>query len=309
MTIPNLDSLIRSAGSTPRKPRLAIARSGDAFVLEAAIQARAAGLVEPVLIGDLETTGRIAENMHLDLSALRLVHVPEDNAAVTQAVRMFREGEADLIMKGSVATSTLLKAILNKAHGVPPKGILSHVTVFENPLSGGLMLLSDAAVNILPNLQRKVEIVRNALAVARALGLNAPRVAMLAATEKVNYPAMPATLDADLVARMAQEGAFGEARVAGPMALDLALSPAAAASKRFTSEVAGQADVLISPDIESGNVLYKCLTTLLGLDVAGVVVGSSVPVVVPSRGDSARSKLLSIALAVHLQDALQLDHR
>ncbi|SMP48812.1 phosphate butyryltransferase [Desulfonatronum zhilinae] len=307
MTITSLDDLIRSAATADQSPKLAIARSGDAFVLEAAMQAYAAGVVEPVFIGDMDATRRIAENLGADISDLRGVDLPDDEAAVREAVRMFREGEAALIMKGAVSTSTLLKAVLDKTGGVPPQGILSHVTVFENPHSGKLMLLSDAAVNIRPNLQRKVEILRNALTVARALGIAAPRAAMLAATEKVNYPAMPSTLDADLIARMGREGALGDAHVAGPMALDLALSAKAAASKRFQNEVAGQADILITPDIESGNVLYKCLNTLLGLDVAGVVVGSSVPIVVPSRGDSPRSKLLSMALAVYLVRAVSHD--
>ncbi|WP_045221729.1 bifunctional enoyl-CoA hydratase/phosphate acetyltransferase [Desulfonatronum thioautotrophicum] len=300
MTITSLDDLIRSAVASPSSPKLAIARSGDIFVLEAAMQAYSAGLLEPVLIGDQNITRRIAHDLSLDISSLRCIHLPDDEAAVREAVRMYREGEAALIMKGAVSTSTLLKAVLDKTSGVPPQGILSHVTVFENPASGKLMLLSDAAVNIRPNLQRKVEILRNALNVARALGMTVPRAAMLAATEKVNYPAMPATLDADLIARMGQEGAFGDALVGGPMALDLALSAQAATSKGFQSPVAGNADILITPDIESGNVLFKSLNTLLSLDVAGVVVGSSVPIVVPSRGDSAHSKLLSMALAVHL---------
>jgi len=246
ITIISLDDLIRFAATADQSPKLAIARSGDAFVLEAAMQAYAAGVVEPVLVGDMDATRRIADDLGADISGLRGVDFPEDEAAVREAVRMFREGEAALIMKGAVSTSTLLKAVLDKTSGVPPLGILSHVTVFESPHSGRLMLLSDAAVNIRPNLQRKVEILRNALIVARTLGIAAPRAAMLAATEKVNYPAMPSTLDADLIARMGRDGAFGDAHV------------------------------------------------------AGVVVRSSVPIVVPSRGDSARSKLLSIALAVFL---------
>ncbi|GAB6060875.1 phosphate acyltransferase [Desulfonatronum parangueonense] len=300
MPIVSLDELVRRSIPDDNPPRLAIARSGDAYALEAALNAYAAGLIEPVLIGDMEATSRIARDLRTDMAGLRQVHLADDVAAVREAVRMFREHEADLIMKGGVGTSTLLKAVLDKTQGVPPQGIISHVTVFKNPHAEKLLLLSDAAVNIRPNLQRKVEIVRNALDVARKLGIARPRVALLAATEKVNFPAMPATLDADLIARMGAEGAFGDARVAGPMALDIALSDRSAASKDFVDEVAGHADILITPDIESGNVLYKCLNTLLGLDVAGVVVGSSVPIVVPSRADSPRSKFLSIALAVFL---------
>jgi phosphate butyryltransferase len=300
MRFANLDDLVYSIPSRTQPPRVAIARSADAFVLEAALHAYTHGLAEPILIGDMDATRLVAETLQADIAALPKVHLPNDESAVREAVRLYRNGEAALIMKGRVPTSTLLKAVLDKTHGVPPHGILSHVAVFENPLTHRLMLLSDAAVNIRPNLQRKVEIVRNALFVATSLGMLRPRVAMLAATEKVNFPAMPATLDADLISRMAVEGVFNDAFIAGPMPLDIALSPTAAANKDVGGDVAGQADILVTPDIESGNILYKCVNTLLGLDVAGVVVGSTVPIVVPSRSDTARSKFLSLALAVYL---------
>lgn len=306
MHIHSLDALIAAAkDKTSGAPaRVAIARCADAFVLEAALHAQREKLAEPVLIGDMARTREVAHALKADISGLQSIDVADDEAAVREAVSLLRQGQASLIMKGGVGTSTLLKAILDKSSGLPPQGILSHVAVFEEPRTRRLMLCTDSAVNIRPNMQRKVEIVRNALAVARALGLNAPRVAMLAATEKVNYPAMPATLDADLVSRMAAEGAFGTAHVAGPMALDVALSPQAAACKGVSGPVAGHADILVAPDIESGNMLYKALNTLLGLDIAGVVVGCPAPVVVPSRGDSVRSKLLSLALAVYLTKSL-----
>ncbi len=308
MPIHSLDELIIAAKAAAGQPlpKVAIARCADAFVLSAAVHALDQGLAEPVLIGDMTRTRIVARELNLDISALESIDVADDKAAVHEAVSLFRRNRAALIMKGKVSTSTLLKAVLDKSQGALPKGILSHVAVFEEPRTKRLMLCTDSGVNIRPNMQRKVEIVRNALAVARALGLNRPRVAMLAATEKVNYPAMPATLDADLIVKMAAQGGFGPAHVAGPMALDIALSPEAAACKGVTGPVAGQADILVAPDIESGNILYKALNTLLGLDIAGVVVGSPAPVVVPSRADSARSKLLSLALAVYLaQDSPQ----
>jgi len=300
MAIDSLRGLLLAALPDDALPRVAIARSADAFVLAAAMQAYAAGLAEPVFIGDADATRAVAEGLGVDISPLRMVHIPDDEGAVREAVRLYREGEVALIMKGLVSTATLLKAILDKEHGVPPAGVLSHVSVFEDPHSPRLMLLTDPGVNIRPNLQRKAEIVRNALAVARALGIERPRVALLAATEKVNFPAMPATLDADLLSKMGAQGEFGDARLAGPMALDIALSPTAAACKHVENEVAGCADILVTPDIESGNILYKCLNTLMGREMAGVVVGSRVPVVVPSRGDSPQSKYYSIALAAFL---------
>lgn len=302
MRIRSLDELIDAAGTPAGRPlpKVAIARCADAFVLSAAVHAHARGLAEPVLIGDAARTRIVARELNLDISALESLDIAEDEAAVREAVRLFRQGRVGLIMKGRVSTAALLKAVLDKSRGIPPTGVLSHVAVFEEPRSRRLMLCTDSGVNIRPNMQRKVEIVRNALVAARALGLDRPRVAMLAATEKVNYPAMPATLDADLIAKMAAQDGFGPADVAGPMALDIALSPEAAACKGVAGPVAGQADILVAPDIESGNILYKALNTLLGLDIAGVVVGCPAPVVVPSRGDSARSKLLSLALAVYL---------
>ncbi|WP_028588668.1 bifunctional enoyl-CoA hydratase/phosphate acetyltransferase [Desulfocurvus vexinensis] len=300
MPVDSLRALVREALPEGPPPRVAIARSANGFVLAAAVAAWQAGLAEPVLIGDMDATARVAAERGLDITPFEQIETPDDETAVRQAVDLFRQGRAALIMKGLVPTATLLRAVLDKEHGAAPKGILSHVTLFEEPHSGRLMLLTDPAVNIRPNLQRKVEIVRNAVGVARRLGIPRPRVAMLAATEKVNFPAMPATLDADLLAKMGEQGEFGDARVAGPMALDVALSPQAASLKRVQGDVAGQADILVAPDIESGNVLYKCLNTLLDLDMAGVVVGSRVPIVVPSRGDSPRTKFLSIALAAFL---------
>ena len=308
-----LDDLIQAARTLGPKPRLAIAPCAERFILRAALLAAEKGLVEPVFIGDRERACTAAESLCANFSDFEFVDCPDDHEAVALAVEYFRTGRAQLVMKGLVPTATLLKAVLNKEAGlVAPGGILSLVSAFDAPLppprpgENGqtpvprLMLLTDAGVNIRPNLQRKVDIIKNALTVARALGIVRPRVAVLAATEKINFPAMPATLDADLLSKMAADGAFGDALVAGPLALDLAVSPRAAALKGVTNPVAGHADILVAPDIESGNILYKALNSFLDTPIASVVVGSRVPVVVPSRGDSERSKFASIALAVHL---------
>jgi len=324
MDTPRLTSLaqvVRAVTARGRPVRVAIAPCAEEFVLRAALNAAAAGLAEPVFLGDMARTRAVAERLGLDLSAFECRDCPDDVQAVTLAVDLFRQGRAQLIMKGLVSTSTVLKAVLVKDAGlVPAGGILSHVTVFDAPDGapdgapddapdgapgcgqGGqrLMLLTDAGVNIRPTLQRKVDILKNALAVARRLGISPPRAAMLAATEKVNYPAMPATLDADIIAKMADSGEFGDALVAGPLALDLAVSPAAAAMKGIENPVAGRADILCTPDIESGNILYKALNSFMNITLASVVVGSRVPVVVPSRADSEQSKFASIALAAYL---------
>lgn len=279
-------------------PKVAIARSAEGHVLRAGIEAYERRVAEPVLIGDIEETQRIADDRGLDISPFQTIHLPDDQQTVVEAVRLFREGETQFIMKGLVSTATLLKAVLNKQTGVPNPGrILSHVSVFESPVDNRLMLMTDPGVNIAPSLQRKADILKNALDVARKLGLEHPKVAILAATEKINYPAMPATLDGDILTKMSKQGEFGDAEVLGPISLDLAVSKDVAACKRFDSPVAGCADILVTPNIEAGNILYKALTTLSGCTMAAVVVGSRVPVVVPSRGDSDASKFHSIALA------------
>ncbi len=296
----SLEGVVQAVLDGGSRPRVAVARCADTFVLRAALDAWDRDLAEPILIGDMDKTADVARELGLDIGAFQCLHVTDDTVAVAEAVRLYRENKADLIMKGLVPTSTLLKAVLNKETGVPPKGILSHVTVFEARGENRLMLLTDAGVNIRPNLQRKADILNNALGVARALGMERPKAAILAATEKVNFPAMPATLDADLLAKMAAEGAFGKADVAGPMALDIAVSPQAARTKRVVNAVAGCADILCAPDIESGNILYKALSSLVRVPMAGVVVGSAVPVVVPSRGDPSQNKFYSLALAAYL---------
>ncbi|MGE4504634.1 MAG: phosphate acyltransferase [Desulfovibrionaceae bacterium] len=327
--IASLDELLDAARSSGPPPRIAIAPCAEEFVLRAGADAAAMGLAEPLFIGDRDASLRKAEAAGIDISPFGLIHEPDETLAVQRAVAAYRAGEAGLLMKGLVSTATLLRAVLDKQSGVPPRGLLSHVTAFRLPhprqrpedsldtslqnakmarVEEGLTLLTDAAVNIKPSLQRKVDIIKNALEVARVLGMAQPRVALLAATEKVNYPAMPSTLDADIISKMAAQGEFGEALVAGPLSLDLAISPASAACKGLGGPVPGRADVLVAPDIEAGNVLYKSLSALAQVPLASVVVGSEVPVVVPSRADSERSKLCSIALAVLLSRSASAAH-
>lgn len=300
MTINSLDDIIKAVRKHGKRTRVAIAPCAEEFVMRSALTAHEEGIAEPIFIGNKEKAHRVAREHGMDIDGFEFHEENDDAQAVSTAVSFFKEGKTDLIMKGLISTSVILKAILNKQTGVPPKGIISHVTAFEAPGGERLILLTDAGVNIKPNLQRKADILRNALDVARKLGIKNPKAAILAATEKVNYPAMPATLDADILAKMSAEGAFGDARVAGPLALDLAISNTAAACKGIDNPVAGCADILLTPEIESGNILYKALTTIAGKTLASVVVGSEVPIVVPSRGDSDSSKFNSIALACYL---------
>lgn len=321
-----LDDIIRAVQEHGSTLRVAIAPCAERFVLRAALDAARLGLAQPVFIGNRERACAAAQTLCPNFAEFEFIDCDDDAEAVHKAVELYREGRAQLIMKGLVSTSTLLKAVLAKDAGlVTPGGILSLVSVFDAPPQAAesdvdanelgtlgvaslpdadqaprLMLLTDAGVNIRPNLQPKMDILKNAIGVARALGIARPRAAVLAATEKVNFPAMPATLDADLLSKMAADGIFGDALVAGPLALDLAVSPTSARLKGVDNPVAGHADILLAPDIESGNILHKAIGMLLGAPIASVVVGSKAPVVVPSRGDSERSKLASIALAVFL---------
>ncbi len=301
-TITSLDEIISAVRNHSRPARVAIAPCAEEFVIRSALTAHKEGIADPVFIGNLEKSLSVAAEHGLNIDGFEFHEENDDVEAVATAVAMFKEGKTDLIMKGLVSTSVVLKAILNKQTGVPPKGIISHVTVFEASSRQRLILLTDAGVNIKPNLQRKADILRNAIDVARKLGIQRPKAAILAATEKVNYPAMPATLDADILAKMGAEDAFGEADVVGPLALDLAISQTAANCKGIDNPVAGNADILLTPEIESGNILYKALATIANKTMASVVVGSDVPIVVSSRGDSDSSKFHSIALACYLAE-------
>ncbi|GFM32078.1 bifunctional enoyl-CoA hydratase/phosphate acetyltransferase [Desulfovibrio subterraneus] len=297
MTIRSLEQLAGHMLGLKIRTRLAVAACAEDFVIQACLAAYEKGLVDPIFVGDQDKVTKIAERLGADMSPFERHHETEPAAAVDLCIKLYKAGDAGAIMKGKVNTDVLLRGVLNKETGVPPTGVLSHVGVFNAPCHDKLMILTDAGINIAPNLQRKADILRNALKVAGALGIEAPRVAMLAATEKVIYPAMPATLDAQMVAKMGEQGEFGDALVAGPFALDLAVSARAVECKGVDNPVAGNADVLVAPDIESGNILYKALTSMMNIEMAGIVAGSSVPVVLPSRGDTDRTKFYSIALA------------
>ncbi|MFI3271972.1 MAG: phosphate acyltransferase [Pseudomonadota bacterium] len=314
----SLDAIMSSVVEKNAHMRLAVAACAESHALMAALEARDIGLVVPYLVGDMEKAAAIAQEHGKDLDGCTLVHEENPNEAAKMAVTAVQQGDADVLMKGLINTDDFLRAVLNRRTGIASGGVLSHVAVCALPdMSSAsflgapvtcrsandsrLVCVTDCAMNISPNLQRKLEIVRNALGVVRGLGLGTPYVAMLAATEKVMLPAMPATLDAQLIARMADQGEFGDdVLVAGPMALDVAVSANVAERKGIHDPVAGRANILCAPDIESGNILYKALTTLLCTEMAGVLVGTTAPVVMSSRGDTQRTKLLSIALAAHL---------
>ena len=277
---------------------LVVAWPHDAHTLGAVREAVAHGLVRPLLVGDETVITRVCEEEGLSMDGVTVVHEEEEARAAARAVALVREGEGDLLMKGTVSTDKFMRAILNKEQGlVPPGGLITHVSVLEPVNYHKILVVGDVAIIPQPGLKEKKVILEHLVATARMLGTEKPKVAVITATEQV-LTGMDACVDAALLARMADRGQIKNAWVEGPIALDVALDRESARIKKIESPVAGDADCLLFPDIEAGNVFYKCYTKLLKGSVAAMVAGASVPVILSSRGDSATTKLYSIALGV-----------
>jgi phosphate butyryltransferase len=282
-----------------RGPRtIAVAVAQDTEVMAAVSQANKNGIAKAILVGDRREIERIAEQQGLSIEGLEILDEPDKTAACQKAVEMVSKGRADILMKGLVDTSIILKAVLAD-ESLRGGNILSHVGVAEIKGYEKLFVFSDAAMNIAPDLPQKAQIIENAVKLAKALDIDNPKVAVVCAVEKVN-PKMPATLDAQELVRMNEEGSIKNCIVGGPFALDNAVSVEAARHKGIDHPIAGRADVLIVPDIEAGNILYKSITYLAWAKCAGVIVGARVPIVLTSRADNEEAKLNSIALAVLL---------
>ena len=285
------------------KSRLAVAQAADATVLAAVEDARREGIIEAILVGFPKEIKREAEKAGVDLKHYRVI-APESRKSVAgDTVKLVVDGEADLLMKGMIHTGELLKEVLAKENGLNRGRTLSHVGIFEHSDFKRLLFITDAGLNIAPNLKQKRDIVQNAIDLAVSLDIDDPIAAIIAAVEVVN-PAMPATLDGACLAKMAQRGSISGGRVEGPLALDNALSVEAAQHKGITSPLAGRADILVVPDIEAGNILYKSLVLFGKAKPAGIIVGARVPVVLTSRADSAEAKLNSIGLAMLAGDTM-----
>jgi phosphate butyryltransferase len=282
--------------SGPRTIAVAVAQ--DTEVMAAVSQANKNGIAKAILVGDRREIERIAEQQGLSIEGLEILDEPDKTAACQKAVEMVSKGRADILMKGLVDTSIILKAVLAD-ESLRGGNILSHVGVAEIKGYEKLFVFSDAAMNIAPDLPQKAQIIENAVKLAKALDIDNPKVAVVCAVEKVN-PKMPATLDAQELVRMNEEGSIKNCIVGGPFALDNAVSVEAARHKGIDHPIAGRADVLIVPDIEAGNILYKSITYLAWAKCAGVIVGARVPIVLTSRADNEEAKLNSIALAVLL---------
>ena len=282
--------------------KLAVAVAQDAEVLLAVEGARKLGIATAILVGNEPEIRTIAEKLEIDLANYEIVHEEDKVESCRKAVKLVRDKEADVVMKGLVDTSIILKAVLDKEIGLRMSPVLSHVAVFEVPGYDRLFYLTDAAMNIAPDVETKKHILNNAVKVAHALGNENPIAACLCAVEKVN-PKMQATLDAAALVEANQAGEIPGCTVIGPLALDNAISVEAAHHKGITDPNAGHADILLVPAIEVGNVFYKSMVFMARAKNAGVIVGAKAPVVLTSRADSDETKLNSIALALKIAAA------
>jgi len=281
----------RAAGAA----RFVVAQAADATILEAMAEARAAGFASPILVGPRGEIEQAARERSVCIDGWEIVESGSRLEAATDAVKMVARGDGDILVKGLLQSADLLRAVLSKANGLATGRTLSHVGVFRFEASERFYFVTDAALSIAPDYAQKIDIVQNAVDLAHKLGIPLPVVAILCAIETVN-PEMPATVDAACLAKMAERGAIRGARVEGPLALDNAVSVEAARHKGITSDMAGRADILVAPNIEAANILYKALIFFAKAEEAGIVMGARAPIVLASRSDSVRNKLYSLAL-------------
>jgi len=284
-----------------RQPkRLIGAYACDSHTLDAIAEAVNLGIVEATLVGDTKLIEQTCQKDNINISKFTIVHEANDSLAAAKAVDMINKGEGNILMKGALSTDKYMRAILNKDNGlVPPKAVLSHVTVMENPNYHKLMVVGDVAIIPAPDFDQKVAITKYLIKAAQGLGIDTPKVAIIAATEQV-LPKMQACVDASVIAKMGERGQIGKALIDGPLSLDLAIDKESVEIKKISSPVAGDADCLVFPNIESGNVFYKTNTKLAGSELGAFVAGAKCPCVLSSRGDSVKTKLYSIAIAALL---------
>lgn len=274
----------------------AVAHPCEATALSGAVEAANLGLITPILVGPIEKIAKTAEAAGVDISRFQIVDSPHSSASAALAVGLLREGKAELLMKGSLHSDELLGAVVSREAGMRTGRRISHLFIMDVPTYHKVLLVTDGAINIAPTLEDKVDICQNAIDLARSLGVERPNVAILAAVETVTSK-MPATIDAAALCKMAERGQITGALLDGPLAFDNAISKEAAQMKGIHSEVAGDADILLAPDLEAGNILAKQLSFLANADSAGLVLGARVPIILTSRADSVRSRIASCAVA------------
>jgi phosphotransacetylase len=275
----------------------AVAHPCEASALTGALEAGALGLIVPILVGPTAKIEEVARRAGFDLGQTRIVDAPHSHASAAKAVELVRQGQAELLMKGSLHTDELLGAVIARETGLRTARRLSHVFIMDVPTYHKVLVVTDAAINIAPSLEDKADICQNAIDLAVSLGVSRPKVAILAAVETVTSK-MPATIDAAALCKMAERGQITSGILDGPLAFDNAISKEAAVTKGIHSEVAGDPDILLVPDLEAGNILAKQLTFLARADSAGLVLGARVPIILTSRADSVRARIASCAVAM-----------
>jgi len=276
---------------------MAVAHPCDGVSLESAVEAAKLGLIQPILVGPIARIRATAEKAKIDIGAFEIVDSEHSHDSATKAVMLVKAGRAHALMKGSLHTDELMGAVVSRDAGIRTARRISHCFIMDVPGHANALIITDAAVNIAPDLEAKVDIVQNAIDLAHAMGSDEVRVAILSAMETVN-PKVPSTIEAAALCKMADRGQITGALLDGPLALDNAISREAAEIKHIVSPVAGRANVLVVPDLEAGNMLAKSLSFLAGADAAGIVLGARVPIVLTSRADSLLTRLASCAVAV-----------
>ncbi|WP_298356208.1 phosphate acetyltransferase [Rhodoblastus sp.] len=277
--------------------KVAVAHPCDEVSLAGAVTAREMGLIEPILVGPGERIRAVATKAGLDLTDIEMVNAAHSHESAVKSVKLVSSGKVEALMKGSLHTDELMSAVVSKQTGIRTARRISHCFVMDVPGQPEALIITDAAVNIAPTLEDKVDIIQNAIDLAHALGVENVRVAILSAMETVTSK-VPSTIEAAALCKMAERGQITGAVLDGPLALDNAISPEAAAIKKIASPVAGRANVLAVPDLEAGNMLAKSLSFLAGADAAGIVLGARVPIILTSRADSVITRLASCAVAV-----------
>ncbi len=275
----------------------AVAHPCDESSLSAVIEAAELGLLKPILVGPRTRIEAVARQLGKDISRYQIVDSPHSVASAEEAVRLVREGKAEMLMKGSLHTDELMSAVVKRETGLRTARRISHCFVMDVPTLDRAIIITDAAVNMFPTLEDKVHIIQNAIDLAQALGRARPKVAILSAMETIN-PKVPTTIEAGALCKMADRGQITGGLLDGPLALDNAINLTAAKIKKIDSPVAGHADILVAPDLEAGNMLAKSLSFLANADAAGIVLGARVPIVLTSRADSVIARLASCAIAV-----------
>ncbi|PSH61663.1 phosphate acetyltransferase [Phyllobacterium sophorae] len=295
------EGLIARAKETPAATTVVV-HPCDETSLRGAIDAAEAGIIVPILVGPSRKIRAVAQEHTLDVGRFEIVDVPHSEAAATRAVQLIHEAKGELLMKGSLHTDELMRAVTASATGLRTARRVSHVFVMDVPTYAQTLFITDAAINIFPDLDAKRDIIQNAIDLFTQVGLGEPRVAILSAVETVTSK-IPSTIEAAALCKMAERGQITGAVLDGPLAFDNAIDPEAARIKGIHSPVAGRAQILVVPDLEAGNMLAKNLTFLSKADAAGIVLGARVPIILTSRADSVRTRLASCAVAVLLADA------